>query len=153
MPRLIIKWLKLFTFDEGIYDIQVVWMQLSTLRKSVGQYARWRKGIILNINITEYYDFVRRWKYPMSISCQYILEVEKQGLQTRCPQARFNIQTAHRRLNRTWWRGRTVTEDHLKSNFKEKYALPDQVDIHNFRLSPDTFLPTLFDARIEALLK
>ena len=53
-------------------------MQLSALRKSVGQYAWWRRGIILNINITEYYDFMWGWKYPVSISCQYKLEVEKE---------------------------------------------------------------------------
>ena len=46
-----------------------------------------------------------------------------------------------------------MTEDHLKSNFKGKYALPDQVDIHNFRLSPNTLPPTRFDGGIGALLK
>ena len=46
-----------------------------------------------------------------------------------------------------------MTEDHLKSNFKGKYALPDQVDIHNFRLSSNTFPPTRFDGGIGALLK
>ena len=46
-----------------------------------------------------------------------------------------------------------MTEDHLNIDLKRKYALAVPVDVHNFRLPPDTFLSTGFDGRIGALLK